>query len=225
MGIQERKEREKTQRRDDILNAAQEVFFEKGLQNATMDEIAEKAELSKGTIYLYYRSKEDLYLAVMMRGMELLYTMFAQATGKQRSAVEALRALADVYTQFFHEHRSLFRMLHFSQTPQLHKQVSEEMRTACSIQNMKIWNFVQELIARGIEEGDIRRDLNPIAVAVLLWSATTSIMSRIDYGAEYWKSTMNVDLNTVLRQSLEFLLDALMTPHAREQLRQQPSIS
>ena len=38
--------------------------------HATMDEIAEAAELSKGTLYLYYSSKEDLYLAVMMRGMD-----------------------------------------------------------------------------------------------------------------------------------------------------------
>ena len=57
MGIHERKEREKEHRRDEILNAAQKVFFEKGLQSATMDEIAEAAELSKGTLYLYYGSK------------------------------------------------------------------------------------------------------------------------------------------------------------------------
>ncbi len=62
MGILERKEKEKQQRRDDILGAAKEVFFSKGLMSATMDEIAEKAELSKGTLYLYFASKEELYL-------------------------------------------------------------------------------------------------------------------------------------------------------------------
>ena len=60
MGTHERKEREKEHRREEILAAAQAVFFEKGLQNSTMDEIAERAELSKGTLYLYYKSKEDL---------------------------------------------------------------------------------------------------------------------------------------------------------------------
>jgi len=225
MGIQERKEREKGQRRDEILTAAQEVFFEKGLLNATMDEIAEKAELSKGTLYLYYRSKEDLYLAVMMRGMDTLYTLFARAVANHHKAIDALHGLAQAYIQFFEEHRSLFRMLHFFQTPQLHKQVSEEMLSACSMQNMKLWNFVQELITRGIKEGDIRRDLNPISTAIVLWSATTAIMARIDYGSDYWKSTMKVDLELVLRQSLDFLLDAIMTPQAREQLTKRPAIS
>ncbi|MEO8168159.1 MAG: helix-turn-helix domain-containing protein, partial [bacterium] len=60
MGIIERKEREKEHRREDIIAAAQKIFFEKGLPSATMDEIAEAAELSKGTLYLYYKSKEDL---------------------------------------------------------------------------------------------------------------------------------------------------------------------
>lgn len=60
MGTHERKEREREHRREDILDAAQHVFFEKGLPTATMDEIAEIAELSKGTLYLYYKSKEDL---------------------------------------------------------------------------------------------------------------------------------------------------------------------
>lgn len=75
MGIHERKEREKEQRKEEILDAAQRIFFEKGLLAATMDEIAEAAELSKGTLYLYYSSKEDIYLAVMMRGMKTLHEM------------------------------------------------------------------------------------------------------------------------------------------------------
>ncbi|MGH2569187.1 MAG: TetR/AcrR family transcriptional regulator, partial [Bacteroidota bacterium] len=97
MGIQERKEREKEHRREEILNAAQRVFFEKGLQTATMDEIAEVAELSKGTLYLYYKSKEDLYLAVMIRGLEILYNMFAQTTSTKEPTIVQLVKLGDAY--------------------------------------------------------------------------------------------------------------------------------
>lgn len=83
MGIQERKEREKESRKEEIINAAQKIFFEKGLPAATMDEIAEAAELSKGTLYLYYKSKEDLYLAVTMR----VPNSFTRCSNKQRAPV------------------------------------------------------------------------------------------------------------------------------------------
>ena len=76
MGINERKEREKEHRREEIISSAEKVFFEKGLQTATMDEIAERAELGKSTLYLYYKSKEDLYLAVLLRGTEILLQKF-----------------------------------------------------------------------------------------------------------------------------------------------------
>ena len=72
MGISERKEREREQRRNDIIDAAESIFFFQGVANSTMEDIAEKAELSKGTLYLYFKSKEDIQFAIFRRGAEIL---------------------------------------------------------------------------------------------------------------------------------------------------------
>src|SRR3989304_8141317 len=101
MGIHERKEREKEHRRDEILNAAQKVFFEKGLAVATMDEIAETAELSKGTLYLYYKCKEDLYLGVTMRGMQILYDKLAAVIARNEPVPHTIALLAQAFFEFF----------------------------------------------------------------------------------------------------------------------------
>lgn len=211
MGIQERKEREKEQRRQSILCSARDVFFEKGLQNTTMDEIAERAELSKGTLYLYYRSKEDLYLAVVVEGLELLYGMFIRATNDSSSAIVALGKIAEVYLEFFDTHKSYFRMFQFFQSPQFHRQVSEEMLGECTRQNMKLWNYVTDLIKRGIADGEIKKDLSADETTVLLWSAVNALMTRIDLEQDYWKSHLDLDLRGVLRKSFTFLLGAIST--------------
>jgi AcrR family transcriptional regulator len=148
VGIHERKEREKEQRREEILDAAQRVFFEKGLSNATMDEIAETAELSKGTLYLYYKSKEDLYLAVMMRGMEILLEMLSEIAMSNDSVPKMLIRLRDAYTAYFNNHRDYFRMMHFLQTPQFHKQVDDEMRRNCRTLNRRVWDPVNGILQR-----------------------------------------------------------------------------
>ena len=70
MGTKERKEREKEVRKKTILEAAKTVFFQKGFQGTTMDQIAEVAELSKGSLYLYFPSKEEFGLAVIDRFAE-----------------------------------------------------------------------------------------------------------------------------------------------------------
>ena len=102
MGIAERKERERQQRREEIIKAAEEIFFSRGTESATMDEVAERAELSKGTLYLYFKSKEDF-------GLELI-DYFAPHFSKL--AQKHLRSAEKLYLKkislFFDEFQSFF---------------------------------------------------------------------------------------------------------------------
>ena len=72
MGIQERKEREKERRRQQIMVAAKRVFVEKGFAGATMEDIAREAELSAGTLYLYFKNKNELYASLTLRVLQYL---------------------------------------------------------------------------------------------------------------------------------------------------------
>ena len=220
MGIHERKEREKEQRRDDIVRAATAVFFEKGLQTATMDEIAEAAELSKGTLYLYFKSKEDLYLAVTSVGFDVLSEMFQQAIDSSSSTVEALQKLGGTYYAFFMSHRNYFRMFQYFQNPALHKQVSSEMMESCESHNQRAWGTVVELLERGMKEGILRTDMTSSEMAVALWSSANAIMHQIDNQYEEWKSKMGIDLEQLLQKTNTLLLETILTDDARASLPQ-----
>jgi TetR/AcrR family transcriptional regulator len=216
MGIVERKEREKEHRKEEILDAAQKVFLEKGLLTATMDEIAEAAELSKGTLYLYYKSKEDMYLAVMMRGMEELHIAFERIASSDRSSVEKIVKLGDAYKEYFYTHRKFFRMIHFLQAPQqFHKQVSDEMRTSCDVDGQKMWRVIQNILQRGVEEGVLRPNFNAMELGVILWSNTTALLFRIDNECEMWKKRFNIDLEHTLELSNTLLLESILTERGR----------
>lgn len=216
MGTQERKEREKEHRREEILNAAQKVFFEKGLQAATMDEIAEAAELSKGTLYLYYKSKEDLYLAVMIRGMQTLYGMFVDAISSDRPTIEHLRILSERYYEFFEKERNYFRMMNFFLHREFHKQVSKEMLDACQLENQRTWGLVLDVLEKGIAEGSLRQELDPAETAAFLWLSLTAILVRLDTQYERFKEQLNVDLKDLYRKSTALLLDSITTQGAKQ---------
>ena len=104
MGIAERKEREKQQRREEIMLAAEEVFFSKGFEKSTMDDVAEKAELSKGTLYLYFKSKEDLHMAVARKAINLLRKYTSKASEGEGSALEKLGQLGRACIEFSRTH-------------------------------------------------------------------------------------------------------------------------
>jgi AcrR family transcriptional regulator len=218
MGITERKEREKESRKESIIDAAQKVFFEKGLLLSTMDEIAETAELAKGTLYLYYHSKEDLYLAVMMRGMLIMSSMFEEVIARNLSVVQTMVELTKSYTAFFEQHKNYFRMMNFFNTPQFHKQVSEETMRSCDDVNQSLWNLVVEIIKQGMTEKNIRTDLNPIEISLIMWSNATTLLMRIDNQHDMFKQKLNIDLNETLRMSNILFLESILTEQGKKEL-------
>ncbi len=69
-GTASRRERERAQRRDDILRAAREVFFQRGFHTVTVDDIAVAAEVGKGTVYLYFDTKETILAHLLLEGLD-----------------------------------------------------------------------------------------------------------------------------------------------------------
>lgn len=217
MGIQERKEREKEQRKDEILSAAQKVFFNKGLLFSTMDEIAETAELSKGTLYLYYKSKEDLYLAVMAKGLGILLEMFIKVLHTKESTLKKILLLEKSYLEFYRSSPNYFRMMQFSQLPHFHKQVSDEMREICHTENKKLWEPALSLIQSAIDEGLIKKEFAPIELAIIFWSSITALLIRIDNEYEIWKKEMQIDLKHTLNLSNDLLWYAILTDNGKKE--------
>jgi len=113
MTISERREREKERRRNEIINAAETLFFVKGFEAVTLDEIAEKAELSKGTLYLYFKNKMDIYFAIACRGLELMLGLFAEAVKGQSNGLQRVRAIGEAYHRFFSAHNDYFQTVVF----------------------------------------------------------------------------------------------------------------
>jgi AcrR family transcriptional regulator len=180
MGIKERKEREKEARREEIVNAAEKIFFQKGLAQATMEEIADDAELSKGTLYLYYKSKEDLYLSVALKGSEILYQLFLKVYTSGEPTIRMIANLGEAYFEYFKNYRDYFRMYYFFENPQVQSQVSPEMRDMCQQTDRKIWDIVVGVLQRGIDEGLLRKGLDPLEAGVMLWSNSNGIMRIMD---------------------------------------------
>lgn len=102
MGIHERKEREKERRRQQIIVAAKRVFSANGFNKSTMEDIAREAELSPGTIYLYFKNKDELYASLSLRILQYLNIRLKHVINRKglepEEYVEALKqAMYDVY--------------------------------------------------------------------------------------------------------------------------------
>ena len=187
MGIIERKEREKEQRRNEIIDAAEKVFFDKGVDNATMDAVAEIAELSKGTLYLYFKNKEDLHFAICMRGLTILKQELENVISPQRTIIENLIHVGFAFVKFARINADYFKVLsHFE------GKSNEE----CHVEHKhtekdEVMELLVNLIEKGIEEGTIRKEINPNVVAHILWAQTTGVLQLMSV------KKFHLDLNKI----------------------------
>jgi TetR/AcrR family transcriptional regulator len=216
MGIQERKEREKEARREEIIAAAEKIFFQKGLNASTMDDVAEAAELSKGTLYLYYRSKEDLYLAVTLRGLEIMYSLFEKATATDANPIQRLLDLEEAYYKFFLDHRQHYRMMYFFENPEFHIAISESMQEQCGIIDQKVWNLVSSVIRDARDAGLLHAGIDPLEAGIMFWSNANGFFRLIDRHQKYWTEAIGVNLEDTLKKSSALLLEAMMTDKGHE---------
>jgi AcrR family transcriptional regulator len=176
VGIAERKEREREQRKNDIVNAAERVFFKTGHENATMDDVAEEAELSKGTLYLYFKNKEDLYLAIHLRGNRILHQLFENAVKKANTGIEKTRAIGGAYVEFFENHSDYFNAMLYFESREIDFEDQNSIASECLIEGRATLEILVEAIVTGIKDGSIRPDIDPIKTALNLWGQTTGVL-------------------------------------------------
>src|SRR5262245_51077580 len=105
-----RREREREERRHQILEAAANVFKSKGFAAATMDDVAAAAELSKGTLYLYFKSKDDLYLALSAVKLVQIADAFRVIAASGGSGIDQLERMLLAYGETALEDEAMFRI-------------------------------------------------------------------------------------------------------------------
>jgi TetR/AcrR family transcriptional regulator len=110
-----RRERVKLRQRQEMLAAAIELFSDKGYHNVSMHEIAQKAEFAIGTLYKFFKNKEDLYKALVLEKAEQFHEVLTTAIEEPDDEIEKLRNYVRAKGQFFRENVSMVRF-YFAET-------------------------------------------------------------------------------------------------------------
>lgn len=203
MGVTARREREKLQRRNSILEAARHLFFQKGYR-ATMDEIAERAELSKGTLYLYFKSKDELYVSVIIEGFRILEKRIREALAKAEGPEEKVRAVYFAFVNHCLENREYFRITQYFLTEDARENTSRELIDAINMDSMRLLEYGIKAMREGMEEGRFRKDIDPVAASLVAWRNATGILDLAVLGDEAYAATG--DFGELFELALELLM-------------------
>ena len=208
MGVAERRWREKEQRRNTIMDAAERVFFAKGTDHATMDEVAETAELSKGLLYHYFKNKHDLCHAIVHRGLRVLHQFFERAIHTHERGIEQVRAIGEGYIQFSREYPNYFNLMAWFEAERGENGDPESFELACEKEGGQVIELVAQAVQNGIDDGSIRADLNPMVTAVNLWGQTHGLIQVASYKDAHNRYKVEPDI--LLQAGLDLIDRGLM---------------
>jgi len=176
--VTSRKERDKQLRKSDILRAAEHVFSEKGYYKATMQDIAREAQYATGTVYLYFKDKDELYFSLLEGRLRTLFIQVREKTNSVEGAKSKLEAFVYECMSFFEENRDFFRIYDSERGA---SRRSIKCRMAQSQSKSEIFQYITELIRLAQKDNLVRDDLSAENIGDILSSLLTgAIISRIE---------------------------------------------
>lgn len=177
-----RRERERQERRAAILQAAQGLFYEKGFGATTMDEIAERSEHGKGTIYNYFKGKDDLYVSIIEEGFRELNVKMMEAVERKQGLEEKVRAAYFAYVYHNLDNPEYFRItLHFM-NEDARENISQELREKLSGLALRMLDFCAGVVREGAEAGLLRGDIDPFRLCLIGWRMATGLLELEIFG-------------------------------------------
>jgi TetR/AcrR family transcriptional regulator len=199
-----RRERERSARRQEILHIAREVFSEKSFYQATLEEIAERAEFAKGTIYGYFASKEDLFETLISEELELMENGIRHALKEGSNPVEKLRAIISYMFRYFTE-RNEFMCIYLSHIGRLVGQQAASFQITFTKRHKRMIDFMTDFLKQSQKEGYFTRVRGTVGAYELQGIIHAAVLAWIMSGQSY-------DLNDTVEPLLDLILHGAGVP-------------
>jgi AcrR family transcriptional regulator len=185
-----------------ILEAARKVFANEGFNQATVDDIASAAGVAKGTVYLYYQSKRDIYFAALKFGLEQMYSKLDEELKKVSAPQEKLRTLIGVKLAYFDDNRDFFK-IYYSELGNIciHPAVDDEFKT--------LYLEQAKVIESILKEGARKKIIRPVRAEQAAFAISDIIRGVVTQRVLGWSKSK-------ISQDVDFIFDLIWKGIAAE---------
>jgi AcrR family transcriptional regulator len=201
MTVAARKQREREEMRQLILDAAREIFLEKGFQQASIRNIAEKIEYSPGTIYLYFKEKDEIFHALHEEGFGRFLTQM-QPLQHVSDPFERLKAMGRVYIDFALKNKDFYDLMFIMQAP-----MNVEEQNCWKMGNQAL-SFLRQVIDDCKATGRFKgMDTNHLSF--LIWSTVHGMCALHVRDRCTAYNDQDIDLSSLLDKGFQYFIDML----------------
>jgi AcrR family transcriptional regulator len=185
MGVKERREREKSETRDKILDAARELFVTEGFEGVSMRKVAEKIEYSPTAIYVHFADKEELFRELCHQDYARLAEVFRSSV-MSTDPIERLKQIGAIYVDFGTRYPNHYKFMFMTSHPA--HEPDEEDREMMGNPEMDAYAFLKGAVQQAIDAGCFREELTDAElISQTLWASVHGVISlHIAKGCDPW---------------------------------------
>jgi TetR/AcrR family transcriptional regulator len=201
----DRKEREREIRRKDIIDAAERLFFSEGYENVKMNNIAEEAEMARGTLYQYFKNKDDIYAAIAIRGAKMINEMFNELLSKDQTGIEKMRSVCESYYDFYKKYPGYYNAYYHSGMFEV--EGSPTLKKLRKIRKIS-FQVAVNAVKQGINDGSLREDLDPV-VTTLFMLATANNINNISPVTQMYMNEYELTQDKLFELTLDMAIRSI----------------
>lgn len=180
-------------RKTQILAAADLVLIEVGFEKFTIDQVIHKAGIAKGTVYNYYKNKDQMLSELSHRALALLHKEFVEYCEKYDSSIEKIKAICLASYYFYKNHPEYFELLLYMERPEFTINVKESMRLSINIQA-----FVMEMVDEGQRKGEISNSYSAEMVQYILWASCMGVVQFVESKKNMLKNYREINVKELV---------------------------
>ena len=207
VGLLERRGKEKDNRKRLILKSARTLFFKKGFNKVTVDEIAKSSELGKGSIYLYFNSKEEIYAQILLNDIDNFNSQVSVLLEKESTASVLLSQFSYIYIDFFINDSELFRILMTYMLHPAKMNLTEKLNSQILQANARSIDVIGKILQLGIDSKEFSAEINLKQNQNSFWGLLNGIISLFIFSGAPTKRRERIYSTTKL--ALEIFIKGL----------------
>ena len=204
MSTQERKKIEKENRRNVILASAESIMAKNGLHGLNLDLIAQETNLAKGTLYLYFKSKEEILSILTIKARKLLLEEFKKIAVNDQPYIEKLKSIVKINYNFYKKYPLYYDLVSLYEANHQVTETEEMYESSIAINDLVI-----NIIQKAKEADQVQENINVAIFTLCLWGSTVGILQLMKVRGPIMKEKMNISENQILDTFIQMIFKGI----------------
>lgn len=193
-----------------ISEVADRLFQEKGFNFTTMDDIAREADYSKATLYVYFKSKDQIYHYILLKAMCLLRDRIQAGLAASSDAIEQYHAICREFREYSEKHPSYYKSLSETIATDTVSRSEEPLLQSIYEAGEQVNDLIQTVLDNGTQQGYFRKGLSGVAAGLLYGSMLSGAIQLAGNKVEYIQQSTGLTKNDFLQFAFDAMLRGLL---------------